>query len=123
MECKHTPRDFDQQIQIQLDVVTEILAASVQNQVTVEAALVALKQMQRDIEHNLRTLTKDVRAKIESSADATATETAALLQEKFVKADQHASAAADRYEHAGQWLGLKLFMMLILVLGTVLGRR
>lgn len=121
MECKLTPRDFDQQIQVQLDVVTKILSASAENQDTAEAAMIALEQMRSNIERSLNLLTRDVRAKIDSSAEATATEAAKLLQQKFVTANQQAVSAAERYERAGHWLGVKIFMTLLLVLGGILG--
>lgn len=115
------PHDFDQQIQAQLNIVTKILAASAKNQDTAEAAMQALKSLEKNLQNGLNTHAKAVAKKIDDSADAIATEAAKLLREKFVTADDQAIAAAERYERAGRLLSLKVFMALLLFLGVILG--
>lgn len=86
-----TPKEFDDQIQTQLDVVTKILAASGQNQETAENSIAALDKMRTRIEISLEALKDSVTSKINSSADTTADKTAKLLQENFIEADKQAS--------------------------------
>lgn len=116
-----TPKEFDDQVQAQLNVVTMIISASSQNQETAEAAIAALDHMRRNIEQSVNALSRDVIKKVESAAETTATETAKLLQAKFAQADEQANAAALRYERAAQWLKLKLLMFVVLALTVIFG--
>lgn len=106
-----TPKEFDDQIQIQLDVVTKILAASGQSQEAAKAAISALDELRLKIAANLDALTQSVINKIDASAKEGATEAAKLLQQKFTQADEQAVLAAGRYERAARWLGFKIFII------------
>lgn len=116
-----TPKEFDDQIQAQLDVVTKILAASEQSQETAKILIAALDKMRTQVEISLEALKNSVTSKINSSADTTATKTATLIQEKFIEADKQASLAAMRYERAAKWLGLKIIIILTSTIIAALG--
>ncbi|EKU29795.1 MULTISPECIES: hypothetical protein [Alcaligenes] len=116
-----TPKEFDDQIQTQLDVVTKILIASGQNQEKAEAAISALDEMRTRIEARMGTLAQSVVHKIDGAATTHAVEAAKLLQQHFIKADEQAVLAADRYRRAARWLGLKIFCSLTILIFVILG--
>lgn len=116
-----TPREFDDQIQIQLNVVNKILAASEQSQEAAQASISALDKLRTRVEISLDTLRQSVTDKIDSSAKDNAVETAKLLQKNFNQADEQAELAAMRYERAARWLGLKIFIILTGAILMILG--
>lgn len=116
-----TPKEFDDQTQTQLDVVTKILIASGQTQEKAEAAISALDEMRVRIETRMGTLAQSVVHKIDGAATTNAVEAAKLLQQHFIKADEQAVLAADRYTRAARWLGLKLFCGLTVLIFAILG--
>lgn len=116
-----TPKEFDDQIQIQLDIVTKILAASIQSQENAEAAISALDEMRTRVEARIGALAQSVVHKIDGAAKISAVEAAKLLQQHFIEADEQAVLAAARYERAAKWLGFKAFLFSAILILTVLG--
>lgn len=106
---------YDEKIRTQAEMLTSLLSAGLQTQDAADKAVAALAELQQEVERQIYTASKS----LSTLADATATEAAKLLVEKFDHANKAAKEAAERYEKAGRLLGLKTFVTLVGSLGVI----
>ncbi|UQI28545.1 hypothetical protein M3M50_16340 [Pseudomonas bijieensis] len=112
MTTSVTARDdesYDEKIRTQAEMLTSLLSAGLQTQDAVDKAVLALSRLQQEVHRQISTARND----LSTLADATATQAAKLLTEKFDRANEAAAMAAKRYEKAGRLLGLKTFVTLV----------
>ncbi|WP_338805533.1 hypothetical protein V8U11_17445 [Pseudomonas chlororaphis] len=100
---------YDEKIRAQAEMLTSLLSAGLQTQDAADQAVLALSRLQQEVHRQISTARDD----LSTLADATATEAAKLLTEKFDRANEAAAVAAQRYEKAGRLLGLKTFVTLV----------
>lgn len=100
---------YDEKIRAQAEMLTSLLSAGLQTQDAVDQAVLALSRLQQEVQRQITAARDD----LSTLADATATEAAKLLTEKFDRANEAAAVATKRYEKAGRLLGLKTFVTLV----------
>lgn len=115
--------EYEAAFQRLYDAANRILEASYNDEETARKAIDALSATRIRLERKIDELSRDVTAKIDSSALKTATEAACLLTEKFREADAAAKRARDRYELAGRKLTWRLLggaaaLQLVLIVGA-----
>lgn len=106
---------YDEKIRVQAEMLTSLLSAGLQTQDAADKAVSALSTLQKEVLAQISAANKD----LSLIADATATKAAALLAEKFDRANDAAGEAATRYENAGRMLGLKTFATLVTSLAVI----
>lgn len=107
-----TPNEYqayDEKIRIQAEMLTSLISAGLQTQDTADKAVSALEELKKEVEKQIYSAKKS----LSTLAESTATETAKLLADKFIKANEAARDAAEQYEKAGRLLGLKTFLTLL----------
>lgn len=113
---------YDKAIRAQVEIIASLLAVSSQNNNDAKKAVSALESLRIRLTEDVSAMRDNVQATVAQAADGTATKAAELLQKKFMQADAAADAAARRYLHAGRWLGIKTFLVLLACLvALVLG--
>jgi predicted nucleic acid-binding Zn-ribbon protein len=112
---------YDEAFQSLFDAANRILEATERDEATARSAICALEQTRQRVEAQLGAISSKVTGAIEQSAGTTATETARLLQERFLDADDAAERAKDRYEQAAKWLGWKTCGFAVLLQMAIIG--
>lgn len=106
---------YDEKIRAQAEMLTSLLSAGLQTQDAADKAVLALSRLQQEVHRQISSARNDLC----TLADATATEAAKLLTEKFDRANEAAAVATKRYEKAGRLLGVKTFVTLVGALAVI----
>ncbi|PVZ41039.1 hypothetical protein [Pseudomonas sp. CC120222-01a] len=106
---------YDEKIRAQAEMLTSLLSAGLQTQDAADKAVLALSRLQQEVHRQISSARND----LSNLADATATEAAKLLTEKFDQANEAAAVATKRYEKAGRLLGVKTFVTLVGALAVI----
>lgn len=112
---KLSQRTHEQTIEELLDAAGKVLEATYEDEQRARQAIASLERLRTTVEEKVGALSRDTLKLIEGASDATATQAAKLLQEKFVEADVAAERARARYVGAAQGLGWRLFGLAVLM--------
>lgn len=105
----------EQTVEALLDAAGKVLEATYEDEQRSRQAITSLERLRTTVEEKVGTLSRDTVKLIEGSSEATATQAAKLLREKFVEADVAAEHARARYVRATHSLGWRLFGLAVLV--------
>lgn len=105
----------EQTVEELLDAAGKVLEATYEDEQRTRQAITSLERLSTTVEEKVGALSRDTVKLIEGASDATATQAARLLQEKFVEADVAAERARARYVRATQGLAWRLFGLAVLM--------